>query len=103
MSAGAAAKTRSCSGSVPPIWTSARSVKPALKNAPAASATASTESPQGIEPATSSGRTKPGAPGKPRRARQFRVDLPATAEPAELLVRPTDVLVPVRAPADRHL
>src|SRR5689334_4094726 len=41
--------------------------------------------------------------GEARRARQFRVDLPAAAEPAELLVRPTDALVPVRAPADRHL
>src|ERR1700750_1917970 len=44
-----------------------------------------------------------GGAGEARRARQFRVDLPATAEPAELLVRPTDALVPARAPADRHL
>src|SRR6266487_1319324 len=44
-----------------------------------------------------------GGAGEAGRARQFRVDLPAAAEPAELLVRPADALVPVRAPADRHL
>ena len=44
-----------------------------------------------------------GGAGESRRARQFRVDLPAAAEPAELLVRPPDALLPVLAPADGHL
>ena len=44
-----------------------------------------------------------GGAGEARRTWQFRVDLPAAAEPAELLVRPPDALIAVRAPADGHL
>jgi len=59
----ASARNRSCSSS--PIWTSAMSVKPASQNGFTASTTAWRSGPQGIDDATSSGRTKADAAAKP--------------------------------------
>src|ERR1700761_1260092 len=44
-----------------------------------------------------------GGGGEAGRAGQLRVDLPAAAEPAELLVRPPGAFVAVRTPADGQL
>ncbi len=97
------AKSRKSSWPSSPIWTMATSVNPASTNSPIASRIGSTSGPQGIDSATSSGRTNWLALSKRGGAGQLRVHLPTAAEPAKQAVRPFDRDVSVVVPGDRDL
>ncbi len=86
----------------PPTCTRATSVNPASAYGRTASTKSSGSLPQGMDAATSSGRTNCVADAKESGA-AARVDLPAVAEPAELRVRPLHRRVPVGVVAHRQL
>ena len=87
----------------PPIWTSATWVKPASVNSLTASTTASTSGAAGDRVGDVVLGDELGGAGEAGGAGQLGVDLPAAAEPAELVVRALDRGVAIGVVADRQL